>query len=289
MKDNNSIDLSPAATTVAFDPVIPILRIPVQAGEIDDPSKGPYVLAFKDEDSWRRAWHACESKLIEQCEAGARMGCSVSASNKCKPPWWKNLFHSGKATTEQIADREACEDREMKACVVASRDTCIKYAKDTCRPTFANVRIAISDQMIDPRFTTHKSSAMKCWNDKSNVQSEKINKPAEVIGRCPSGSYQSNTNKYETTYRGSTLLGEASSEGHRKGPVWGEASIQGNDFQRQVDSFEGGLVRPKITPKQVKPSNDAGEDAKPGLPIWNYLQKQIISQLKDLGFLRKRS
>lgn len=68
MQDNNSVDLSPAATTIAFDPIIPLLRVPLQAGENDDPSKGPYVLAFKDEDSWRRAWLTCESKLVEQCE-----------------------------------------------------------------------------------------------------------------------------------------------------------------------------------------------------------------------------
>lgn len=68
MKDNNYVDLSPAATTIAFDPIIPLLRVPLQAGENDDPSKGPYVLAFKDEDSWRRAWLACESRLVEQCE-----------------------------------------------------------------------------------------------------------------------------------------------------------------------------------------------------------------------------
>eukprot|EP00249_Psilotum_nudum_P030480 c43134_g1_i1 orf=121-399(+) len=60
-------DLSPAITTVAFDPVVPLLRVPIAAGEDDDPSKAPYVLAFKDEEAWRCAWQKCERKISEQC------------------------------------------------------------------------------------------------------------------------------------------------------------------------------------------------------------------------------
>ncbi|KAH9323031.1 hypothetical protein KI387_017670 [Taxus chinensis] len=232
MKDNNSVDVSPAATTVAFDPVIPLLRVPVQAGEIDDPSKGPYVLAFKDEDSWRRAWRACELRLLEQCEVGARMGCSVGASLKCKPPWWKNLFYFSKISSDQIAEREACEEREMKACILASRDTCIRFAKDTSRLTFENARIAKSNQRIDPRFTTQNFKTVKRWNGKSNVKSDKRldSYPKEPI--CPSESDLSHSNKngFETTYRGKTLLGEASTERHQEGPVQGEASTQSNEI-----------------------------------------------------------
>ncbi|XP_006828632.2 uncharacterized protein LOC18423975 isoform X2 [Amborella trichopoda] len=61
-------DYSAAATVVGFDPPISLLRGPVPASSIDDPSKGDFVLAFKDERSWRRAFQASEAKLREQCE-----------------------------------------------------------------------------------------------------------------------------------------------------------------------------------------------------------------------------
>ncbi|XP_057859179.2 uncharacterized protein LOC131068006 isoform X2 [Cryptomeria japonica] len=291
MKDGNSVDISPPATTIAFDPVIPLLRVPVQAGEIDDPSKGLYVLAFKDEDSWRCAWHACESRLLEQCEAGARMGCSVGASNKCKPPWWKYLFHIGKVSSDQIAEREACEEHEMKTCVLASRDACIKYAKDTCRPTFENARIAKPNQNIDSIFTTQNYKTVNCWNSKSGVKSDKRldGKLEEPI--CSSESDLSSTKKreFETTYRGRTLLGEASSERHQEGLVRVEGSIQTNEVGTHGDGREGGLAQPKIVSTQSKPSNDVGKVTKPGLPFLNYLQQQIITKLNDIKFGRNGS
>lgn len=285
MQDNNSVDLSPAATTIAFDPIIPLLRVPLQAGENDDPSKGPYVLAFKDEDSWRRAWLTCESKLVEQCEAGARMGCSVGASNKCKPPWWKTLFQFGKITAEQIAEREACEEHEMKACLVASRNTCVQYAKETCRPAFASARIAKPNQEIDTRFTTHNFKRVIPWKGKFNVKSAEKRldgKQENPTSLLESGSSQSDITKSETNYRGSTLLGESNSESHWKGPVWGETPIQGDDLKSLGDGWEGGLVRPKIGSKQLESSSERGEVSKPALPIWNHLQQQIMTKLKDL-------
>lgn len=288
MKDNNSVDLSPAATTIAFDPILPLLRVPLQAGENDDPSKGPYVLAFKDEDSWRRAWLTCESRLVEQCEAGARMGCSIGASNKCKLPWWKTLFHIGKITDDQIAEREACEEHEMRACLVASRNTCAQHAKDMCRPAFANARIAKPNQEIDTRFTTHNFKRVIPWKGKSNVKSSekrldgKHEKPTSLL---ESGSSQSDTTKSETNYRGSTLLGETSSESHWKGPVWGEAPIPANHVESLGDGWEGGLVHPKIGSKQPESSSEIGEVRKPVLPIWNHLQQQIMTKLKEIKII----
>lgn len=85
-------DLSPAATTVAFDPVLPLVRIPVAAGEGDDTSKGPYVLAFRNEQTWRQSWLNCQDKIASQCEAGAKVGCSISAAKACQAPWWKTYF-----------------------------------------------------------------------------------------------------------------------------------------------------------------------------------------------------
>eukprot|EP01018_Ginkgo_biloba_P011063 Gb_27688 [translate_table: standard] len=294
MKDNHSADLSPAATTIAFDPVIPLLRVPLQAGENDDPSKGPYVLAFKDEDSWHRAWLACESRLSEQCEVGARMGCSIGVSNKCKPPWWKNLFHFGKLTSRQIEEREACEEREMTACVIASRDTCAQYARDTCRPAFADARIAKLNQKIDSRFTTHNFKRVRRWNGKSNVKSADQRLDAKLTDLTRPSEYGSPlygidkvTNTPETTnYQGKFLLGESRSQRHWEGPAWGEASVQGDEFESHGDGWAGGLVLPKVGPKQMEPLKDARELTKTDLPIWRHVQEQIMSKLKDLKILR---
>lgn len=61
-------EFSPSATVVPFDQPVPLLRGPVPAGPEDDPSVGPFVLAFKDAASWRSALEATRSKLIEQCQ-----------------------------------------------------------------------------------------------------------------------------------------------------------------------------------------------------------------------------
>ncbi|XP_057859182.2 uncharacterized protein LOC131068006 isoform X3 [Cryptomeria japonica] len=228
---------------------------------------------------------------IRMTTAGARMGCSVGASNKCKPPWWKYLFHIGKVSSDQIAEREACEEHEMKTCVLASRDACIKYAKDTCRPTFENARIAKPNQNIDSIFTTQNYKTVNCWNSKSGVKSDKRldGKLEEPI--CSSESDLSSTKKreFETTYRGRTLLGEASSERHQEGLVRVEGSIQTNEVGTHGDGREGGLAQPKIVSTQSKPSNDVGKVTKPGLPFLNYLQQQIITKLNDIKFGRNGS
>ncbi|XP_011628526.1 uncharacterized protein LOC18423975 isoform X1 [Amborella trichopoda] len=132
-------DYSAAATVVGFDPPISLLRGPVPASSIDDPSKGDFVLAFKDERSWRRAFQASEAKLREQCEAGARVGCSIGASTKCRPSWWQSLFRSNAV---DFSERERCEEREMAACLDASKEACIQFAKDKCLPVFRDARIA---------------------------------------------------------------------------------------------------------------------------------------------------
>jgi hypothetical protein len=82
-------DLSPFATVVAFDPVLPLARVPVPAGQGDDPDKGPYVLAFRNEETWRQAWRTCKEKIATQCEAGAKLGCSIAAAKACARPWWQ--------------------------------------------------------------------------------------------------------------------------------------------------------------------------------------------------------
>ena len=61
--------LPPEATVVVFEPTIAPLRVPLPANQDDDPSsKGPFILAFKDEDAWLRAWQDCEVKVSRECE-----------------------------------------------------------------------------------------------------------------------------------------------------------------------------------------------------------------------------
>ncbi|XP_043699222.1 uncharacterized protein LOC122650001 [Telopea speciosissima] len=135
-------DFSPSTTLISYDRPLPLLRGPIPAGLSDDPSKGPFVLAFRDPSSWKSAFQTCESKVIEQCEAGARIGCSISASNKCKPPWWRSLFG---AVTVDVAAREQCEEREMASCLAASKESCLKLGKEKCLPPFRDARIALID------------------------------------------------------------------------------------------------------------------------------------------------
>ncbi|KAG7566819.1 hypothetical protein ISN44_As10g033310 [Arabidopsis suecica] len=120
-------DYSAAATTVVFDRPIPLLRGPV-------PSGGSYVLAFRSLDSWSAAFKRCETLIKDQCQEGARIGCAVSASNNCKPPWWRG---SG-----DMRERAKCEEREFQACVAASMGKCAAFAKDKCSGAFLDARIS---------------------------------------------------------------------------------------------------------------------------------------------------
>lgn len=86
---SSQVNLSPYVTVVAFDPLIPLARIPVPAGQEEDPSKGPYVLAFRNDETWRQSWRTCKENVVTQCEAGAKVGCSISAAKACRQPWWK--------------------------------------------------------------------------------------------------------------------------------------------------------------------------------------------------------
>lgn len=63
-------DFSASSTVIAFDHPLPLLRGPIPASPSDDPSIGPFVLAFRDDQSWRIAYRATESKIIEQCQVG---------------------------------------------------------------------------------------------------------------------------------------------------------------------------------------------------------------------------
>lgn len=133
----NTDGYSPAETLITFDSPIPLIRRPIHS-ETDD----SVVLGFQDPQSWASAYKSCESNIIQQCEAGVRIGCSVSASSKCAPPWWKSLIGGG-VSKEELTERERCEEREMAECFEASRLNCRKFAEDKCLPAFRDARIVV--------------------------------------------------------------------------------------------------------------------------------------------------
>ncbi|XP_073292219.1 uncharacterized protein [Primulina huaijiensis] len=133
---------SAATTLIPFPRPLPLLRGPIRAGPSDDPSSGPYLLAFKTSDSWAAAYNSCKLQITSQCESGARIGCSISASNKCKPPWWKLVL--GLTSKQDLSERAKCEEIEIEACCVAARERCAEFAKQKCAPAFKNARIEVS-------------------------------------------------------------------------------------------------------------------------------------------------
>ncbi|CAD6256155.1 unnamed protein product [Miscanthus lutarioriparius] len=153
--DDSAEDYSAAATVVRFDPPLPLLRGPVPSPASGD---GPVVLAFRDAASWRAAWEVAEASLVSQCEAGARSGCSISASRKCKPPWWKGLFVAAPTDYEE---RERCEEREMAACLEAAKEACIKFAKEKCLGPFRDARIASEGLLENTHFDIWGAAADK--------------------------------------------------------------------------------------------------------------------------------
>uniref|UniRef100_A0A0E0BL80 Uncharacterized protein n=1 Tax=Oryza glumipatula TaxID=40148 RepID=A0A0E0BL80_9ORYZ len=188
---DQSEDYSPAATVVRFDPPLPLLRAPVPSSAA---SGEPPVLAFRDAASWRAAWEATEASLLSQCEAGARSGCSITASRKCKPPWWKGLL--GGAPTD-YQERDRCEEREMAACLEAAREACVKFAKEKCIEPFRDARIASEGLLENTKFAV--------WGAGSNRTSS--------ASLCIANSqYPFNPRPGATNYRGSDLLDSFPSE-----------------------------------------------------------------------------
>jgi hypothetical protein len=124
----NLEEYSAASIVTAFDRPVPLLRRPILDGPPDDPSAGPYVLAFQDPQAWASALKACESKLMDQCEHGARVRCAIVASNKCKIPWWRTMV--GPRAMDRSERAERCEKQEMEGCVLAAKEMCIGFARD---------------------------------------------------------------------------------------------------------------------------------------------------------------
>ncbi|KAH7432519.1 hypothetical protein KP509_07G026200 [Ceratopteris richardii] len=157
MNGNHTGRMPREATVTPFDPPIPILRRPLPAAEDDNPSKGPFVLAFQDEQSWISAWHSCELKIVERCEAGARMGCSINATKKCKPPWWLNMLPFLKKPNHQQS-QNACEEQEMQSCLEVARSKCFSYAKETCEGGLSDIRVICSEPFMNTKQHRYRRS-----------------------------------------------------------------------------------------------------------------------------------
>ncbi|OQU83848.1 hypothetical protein SORBI_3005G188300 [Sorghum bicolor] len=126
--------------------------------------------------------------------AGARSGCSISASRKCKPPWWKGLFVAAPTDYEE---RERCEEREMAACLEAAKEACIKFAKAKCIGPFRDARIASEGLVENTDFHVWGAAA-----DKSSSTSA-----------CALNNQQSfSPDPGATNYRGSDVLDSLSSK-----------------------------------------------------------------------------
>ncbi|XP_057965922.1 uncharacterized protein LOC131156338 [Malania oleifera] len=138
-------DYSPSSTVITFPRPLPLLRVPTPASSRNDRSAGPFVLAFPTSQSFGSAFKACESKIVDQCEGGARIGCAISASSKCKPPWWQAIIGGGGVL--DLEEREKCEEREMGICVAASKEKCLLFAKEKCLASFRDARVALNDPM----------------------------------------------------------------------------------------------------------------------------------------------
>lgn len=196
----DSDDYSAEATLIPFQSPLPLLRGPVRAGPSDDPSAGPYLLAFRNPRAWAAAFVNCKAQIMSQCESGARIGCSISASSKCKPSWWKTIL--GMSTKQDLKDRARCEEIEMEACLAAAKERCRAFAKEKSEPAFENARIRVSSSVesktVDWKEVFRLISSV-CYAERkfSVVGVRGINKSWDEFRR-----------QYEVTnVRGSDLLG----------------------------------------------------------------------------------
>ncbi|CAM6112805.1 unnamed protein product [Calypogeia fissa] len=285
----SNVDLSPGVTTEAFDPIVPPLRIPVPAGVHDESSKGEWLLAFKDEESWRRGWQMCHGKISQQCEMGARMGCSISAANVCRIPWWKQALVFMRLAKVDGGERAACEEREMTACLASSKETCNKYARDTCDPVFAQARIVESHVHLDPRFTHPPRRSMfgKGKNLEDGNAFEEVTVDASFASGDHEGSQPSQTDFKEltTNYRGRLLMERESPQRPWDGPAWGERvvdSATSPQTEAPMERWEGGLIMPKRD-SQTKQSGDiSAPNVTNEEPFWHGVGDRVKSLFKDV-------
>jgi len=133
-------------------------------------------------------------------QVGARSGCSIGASRKCKPPWWKGLFVAAPTDYEE---RERCEEREMAACLEAAKEACIKFAKGKCTGPFGDARIA-SEGLLE--------------NTDFDVWGAAVDKSSSTSGCALNNRQSFSPDPGVTNYRGSDVLDSLSSkENNRSG------------------------------------------------------------------------
>lgn len=89
-----------------------------------------------------------------------------------------------------LNEREQCEEREMAACLAASKESCIQFAREKCLPAFRDARIAIADQ---------KGISKHMFRGSPNSDSD----PTSAAD-----SRESDPDRVVTNYRGSVLLGQ---------------------------------------------------------------------------------
>ena len=127
-------------------------------------------------------------------QAGARSGCSITASRKCKPPWWKGLF--GAAPTD-YEERERCEEREMASCLEAAQEACTTFAKGKCIAPFRDAWIASDGLLENTDFDVWSAGSGEASSTSSAVLNDQHSfSPGAGV----------------TSYKGSDLLQSLSSE-----------------------------------------------------------------------------
>jgi len=151
-------EYSASKTLILFDQPVPLLRGPIKAGPQEE-TAGRFILAFKDPISWASAYKACESQVTQQCEFGDRISCSITASEKCKTPWWKSF--TGSASNQDFAERARCEECEMEACLEAAKGKCHELAKKKCFLAFRDARIAVKG--LSPKVNQKELSRIISW------------------------------------------------------------------------------------------------------------------------------
>lgn len=158
------------------------------------------------------------SDLFIILQAGARSGCSITATRKCKPPWWKGLF--GGATTD-YQERERCEEREMASCLESAKEACIKFSKQKCDAPFRDARIASEGLLENTNFDV--------WN-------AGCNKTASGPLSVANSHYSSNPALGGTNYKGSDLLDSLASQDNSK------SEWLMSDHRRQSGPCSGGGI-----------------------------------------------
>nr|GEV87814.1 hypothetical protein [Tanacetum cinerariifolium] len=133
----NPDEYSPAETLITFPSPIPLLRQPI-------PDDNSLILGFPNPNSFSSAYKSCESSILTQCESAARIGCSVAASNNCKPPWWKTLLFGSTLSSDEMKERENCEEREMMRCLEGARINCREFAGNKCVMAFRDARVVVN-------------------------------------------------------------------------------------------------------------------------------------------------